>query len=124
MRVPRLSREGPEPRREAVTQTAQDRIGRGHQVAGQVEQQAAQRLHVTGKAAARTTAKLPAWARRASEPSRRVLPMPASPATNSTRPAPAPASARRLSTRVRKASRPTRTGDWITPPTGTAATSP
>ena len=47
--------------------------------------------------------------------SRRVLPMPASPATNSSPPSPAAASASLRSTRVRKESRPTRTGDWITP---------
>ena len=49
MRVPGVRREGTKPRREALAQIGQDRIGRGHQVAGQVEQQAAEGLHVTGK---------------------------------------------------------------------------
>ena len=49
MRVPRVRRDGTKPRGEALAEIAEDRIGPGHQVAGQVEQQAAEGLHVTGK---------------------------------------------------------------------------
>src|SRR5262249_12729192 len=69
----------------------------------------------SGNAAARTTAKLLVSARGATALSRRVLPIPASPATNSSPPSPAAAPASRSSIRARNESRPTRTGDWIVP---------
>ena len=47
MRVTSIGRDGPDPRREARPQIAQDRFGCRHQIAGQVEQQAAERLDVT-----------------------------------------------------------------------------
>ena len=49
MRVTSVGRDRTYPRGEALPQIAQDRLGRGHQIAGQVEQQAAERLHVTGE---------------------------------------------------------------------------
>ena len=101
MRVTSVRRDRPQPRRQALPQASHDRLGRGQQIAGQVHQQPCERLHITReRRRARTTAK-PQRACRAIEPSRRVLPMPASPATKSIRPAPAAASARRPSMRVR-----------------------
>ena len=49
MRVASVGGNRPDPCGEALTQAGQDRRGRGRQITGQVEQQARERLHVTGK---------------------------------------------------------------------------
>ena len=49
MRVTSVSGDHTYPRREALPQVAQHRLGCGHQIAGQVKQQAGERLHITRK---------------------------------------------------------------------------
>ena len=126
MRVTSVSGYRADPCGKALTQAAQGRRGRGHQITGQVEQQARERLHVTWKGCGAGDGEQPvAPACRAKEPSRR-----GSADASFARDEQHPARARRgvgepaSSIRVRKASRPTSTGDWTTPRTGTRATSP